>query len=26
VREAVEHVAAEREHAAASFSVDVDPQ
>jgi hypothetical protein len=26
VREAVEHVAAQREHAAASFSVDVDPQ
>jgi primosomal protein N' len=26
VREAVEHVAAQREHAAASFAVDVDPQ
>ena len=26
VRDAVERVAAEREHAAASFAVDVDPQ
>jgi hypothetical protein len=26
VRAAVEHVAAQREHASASFAVDVDPQ